>query len=90
MVSITDREANALRGVRREDATALSCFARQLIELGLMIEEFRQVRAEDVERLSSTWMKRLGIPRLRPAWLLRASKPEPPEKSRHRAVAIDM
>jgi hypothetical protein len=74
MVSITELDANALRGVHAEDATALSCFARQLIELGLTVEECRQVRAEDVERLSSTWMKRLGIPRLRPAWLLRARK----------------
>ena len=38
---------------------------------GLRCLELRRATAADVERLSSGWGRRLGIPERRPAWLIR-------------------
>jgi hypothetical protein len=67
MVSLTERDGLAATGEQ-----ALWGFARRATEAGLTVEELRPVTAEDVEQLGSSWAKRLGIPRRRPAWLLHA------------------
>jgi hypothetical protein len=75
VISITAREAGALGGTQIDDATTLTCFAQQLCEFGLVVENVRPVCGGIVDQLASTWMKRLAIPRRRPAWLLAARKP---------------
>jgi hypothetical protein len=50
----------------------LAQFASALGEAGLCIAECRQATVEDVAALNSSWAKRLGVPRRRPAWLLAA------------------
>jgi hypothetical protein len=48
----------------------LERFAVALCEAGLSIEACREATTADVEALGSTWAKRLGVPRQRPAFVL--------------------
>jgi hypothetical protein len=66
VVSVTERDGLGL--ARTAD---LGAFAAA----GLQVLENREATRRDVDGLGSSWAKRLGIPRRRPAWLLRARKP---------------
>jgi len=72
LVSATDRDA-AASGIRLQDANDLARLADALEAAGLQLVECRPAIESDVERLSSAWGKRLGIPARRRAWLLRAT-----------------
>jgi hypothetical protein len=69
LVSLTERDH-----LRVDGPLALERFACALREAGMCVETCREATAADVEALGSTWAKRLGIPRRRPAWLLVARK----------------
>lgn len=71
-MSVTEREKTALGKSYPCDSTALEPLNQALCAAGLEIRKCRPATAADVEELGSTWAKRLGIPRQRPAWLLRA------------------
>jgi hypothetical protein len=43
-------------------------------EHGLSCLELRPATEQDIERLGSSWARRLGIPARREAWLLRVEK----------------
>jgi 16S rRNA (adenine(1408)-N(1))-methyltransferase len=70
LVSATDRDA-AAAGITLSntgDAQELGC---RLESDGLQLVECRLATKSDVDRLSSGWGKRLGIPAERKAWLFR-------------------
>jgi len=71
-VSVTDRDTPALGASARLGSDALTGFAAALREASLDVH-CRAADASDV--VDSTWAKRLGIPRQRPAWLVVARKP---------------
>ena len=74
LISVTDRETTHL-GKRFPCTRAIfDPFKRALSEARLEVEECRAALATDVEQLGSAWAKRLGIPRRRAAWLLRARR----------------
>ena len=70
LVSVTERDHLGIDG-----PGGLGPFAITLGEVGLCTATWRQATEKDVEALGSSWAKRLGIPRRRPAWLLVATKP---------------
>jgi 16S rRNA (adenine(1408)-N(1))-methyltransferase len=70
LVSATERDAAAV-GItlaNTADAHYLGC---RLESAGLQLVECRLATESDIDRLSSGWGKRLGIPARRQAWLLR-------------------
>ncbi|MBV8715186.1 MAG: hypothetical protein JO318_08790 [Chloroflexi bacterium] len=73
LVSVTDRDAPAHTQPQISGIESLNKLAAALRERGLDVE-CREVCANDVEVLGTAWGKRLGIPRLRPGWLLEARK----------------
>ena len=70
LVSVTERDH---LDVAVDDP--LAAFSGALTEAGLTIEACRQATTSDVKALDSSWAKRLGIPKRRPAWLLVARQP---------------
>ncbi|HUG48811.1 MAG TPA: class I SAM-dependent methyltransferase [Candidatus Limnocylindria bacterium] len=48
------------------------------VAAGLGCREARRATGDDVDRLGSSWARRLGVPHLRPAWLLRFGRLEEP------------
>ena len=70
-MSVTERDTPALGTSARLGSDALSGFAAALREASLDVH-CREVDASDV--VDSSWAKRLGIPRQRPAWMLVARK----------------
>lgn len=68
LISTTDRDAAADAFVVASEADAVS-LATRLGSAGLQIVECRPAGRSDVDRLSSGWGKKLGIPERRPAWL---------------------
>jgi hypothetical protein len=74
LISVTERETTHL-GKRFPCTSAIfDPFKRALSEAHLEVLECRPASANDAEQLGSTWAKRLGIPRRRPAWLLTARR----------------
>ena len=73
LVSASDRDA-AAHGVTLVDEADAVDLSRRLECVGLQIVECRLAVESDVERLSSGWGRRLGIPARRRAWLLRAKR----------------
>lgn len=71
LISTTDRDT-AARGYAIETEADAARFVANLEACGLRVIECGRADESDVQRLSSGWGKRLGIPRLRPAWLVRA------------------
>jgi 16S rRNA (adenine(1408)-N(1))-methyltransferase len=67
LLSATERDGTALALDRQAVASLVRAYASH----GLASAEARPATIEDVERLSSGWGRRLGIPESRPAWLLR-------------------
>ena len=53
---------------------------------GLQPQETRQADGRDVERLGSSWARRLAIPDRRPAWLLRFARKEEPREGEGASV----
>jgi 16S rRNA (adenine(1408)-N(1))-methyltransferase len=70
LLSSTDRDRAA--GVAPLDEAAVRALAGAYAGWGLGVTEARPATAADVAAAHSTWGKRLGIGRQRPAWLLRA------------------
>jgi hypothetical protein len=75
LVSVVERDLHALGLSTSPGARVLDAFACAITATALQVTECRAASAEDVLGLSSSWAKRLGIPRRRPAWLLTAVKP---------------
>lgn len=73
LISATERDA-AAAGITLRDANDVGRLADVLVAAGLDVIECRQATESDVEKLSSAWGKRLGIPARRQAWLLRARR----------------
>ncbi len=71
LVSVTERDHLGI-----DASTALVRFASALREAGLDVEAYRDASEGDVRVLSSSWAKRLGIPRRRAASVLAARKPQ--------------
>lgn len=68
---------DAALGLQALDAPAVDALAGAYANLGLRPVEVRSASSDDVERLGSSWAKRLGVPERRPAWLLRFVAAEP-------------
>jgi 16S rRNA (adenine(1408)-N(1))-methyltransferase len=68
MLSVTEAEASGGLPPTREKR--LVALLPAYAALGLECLELREAGAADVERLSSSWARRLGIPSRRTAWLL--------------------
>ena len=69
LISATDRDlAAATTLTSDEEANAL---AQRLSAGGLDVVDFRRAEVSDVDRISSAWARRLGIPARRPAWIYR-------------------
>ena len=73
VVSLEDRD-RAVVGVAEADPH-LGTLAFALKAADLEVVERREVTAADMTAIRSSWARRLGIPRRRPAWLLVARKP---------------
>jgi hypothetical protein len=52
----------------------LDPFAHALADAGLTITDCHAVTPADVAALGSSWARKLGIPKTRPAWTLTARK----------------
>jgi hypothetical protein len=70
MASIVDRDAPARDGSQGGGAALLDQFECALREAGLHVGDRHAATADEVIELGSSWAKRLGIPRRRPAWSL--------------------
>jgi hypothetical protein len=73
LVSVTERDAPARLRHELVGTEALMPFAASLRHEGLAVV-CREATAGDVQELGSTWAKRLGIPRRRPACVLEAKR----------------
>jgi 16S rRNA (adenine(1408)-N(1))-methyltransferase len=71
LLSATERDA-ATAGVTLGDAADGARLAARLESAGLRSVQVRTASESDVNRLSSGWGRRLGIPARRQAWLLSA------------------
>jgi len=70
LVSTTERDA-AAAGITLANAADAQHLGCRLESAGFQLADCRQATESDVNRLSSGWGKRLGIPERRPAWLFR-------------------
>lgn len=70
LLSATERDATT--SVRLVDDRDAANLASALEHAGLHVVEWRTADASDVNRLSSGWGRRLGIPERRTVWLYRA------------------
>ncbi|HVM31181.1 MAG TPA: hypothetical protein VM305_10505 [Candidatus Limnocylindrales bacterium] len=68
MLSIDGVDSSA--GLPLTTAQSMGDLAARYANIGLGCRELRPASDDDVERLGSSWARRLGIPRRRPAWLL--------------------
>jgi 16S rRNA (adenine(1408)-N(1))-methyltransferase len=71
LLSATDRDA-AAAGATLDDDMDLAHLADAYAAAGVHVIECRTADQSDVDRLSSGWGRRLGIPVRRRAWLIRA------------------
>jgi 16S rRNA (adenine(1408)-N(1))-methyltransferase len=69
LLSVGPRDRST--GLRELDQASVSGLVEAYAACGLRPLEARLATADDVERLSSSWARRLGVPERRPAWLLR-------------------
>jgi hypothetical protein len=76
LLSATDRDS-AAAGSSLEDDDDVARLAAAYEALGLQVVERRPARESDVDRLSSAWGRRLGIPARRRAWLIRGCRQPP-------------
>lgn len=67
-------EADAAAGSPPIDEARAHALATAYQSLGLEAEEVRLADESDVDRLGSSWGRRLGIPRRRQAWILRFTR----------------
>lgn len=67
-------EADAATGSAPIDEERAHSLAAEYGKLGLETEEVRLADEPDVDRLGSSWGRRLGIPRRRQAWILRFTR----------------
>jgi 16S rRNA (adenine(1408)-N(1))-methyltransferase len=72
LVSVAESDVGA--GKIDFDEEKARALAGEYDKLGLKAEEIRMADERDVERLGSSWGRRLAIPRRRRAWILRFSK----------------
>ena len=72
--SIESRDAPS-RSLEARGSALLTPFAHALRDAGLQVTVRREATAADVTATGSPWARRLGIPRDRQAWLLRARRP---------------
>jgi 16S rRNA (adenine(1408)-N(1))-methyltransferase len=68
MLSVTSREGAA--GLEPLDDHAARELASAYEACGLRVYAVRRATREDVDRLGSSWARRLGVPERREAWLL--------------------
>ena len=68
LLSLT--EVDVAMGLAPLDEATLSRLAGAYAAVGLVVTDVRPATLADVDRLSSSWARRLGIARRRPAWLL--------------------
>lgn len=78
LLSVGPRDRSA--GVTEFDRRAADVLIGDLKTRGLYATAVRQATPDDVDRLSSSWAKRLGVPNRRVAWLLRFCRPGEPER----------
>lgn len=71
LLSATDRDSAAV-GAYLESGDDIARLAAAYEAVGLQVGECRPADLADVDRLSSAWGRRLGIPARRRAWLIRA------------------
>jgi 16S rRNA (adenine(1408)-N(1))-methyltransferase len=71
LLSATDRDS-AAAGVKLENHDDVVRLTSAYEAVGLRVVECRPADLSDVDRLSSAWGRRLGIPTRRRAWLIRA------------------
>jgi len=72
LVSVAESDVGA--GKIDFDEEKARTLATDYGKVGLKAEEIRLADEQDVERLGSSWGRRLAIPRRRQAWILRFSK----------------
>ena len=85
VLSTTARDAVAHGHVLESAADAVA-FAGRLEHSGLQVIDCRPAGRSDVERLSSGWGKRLGIPERRPGWLFVGRQDGPGGESASRSL----
>jgi 16S rRNA (adenine(1408)-N(1))-methyltransferase len=81
MISTTDRDV-AAHGQSLDSVADAAALAASLESAGLHIVECRPADRSDVDRLSSGWGRKLGIPERRRAWLFVACQAGPGSCSR--------
>ena len=67
LISATERDSAA--GTTLITPADAEDLARRLTAAGMAVVQFRPADSSDVDRLSSAWARRLGIPGRRPAWI---------------------
>jgi 16S rRNA (adenine(1408)-N(1))-methyltransferase len=72
LLSVTAADVSA--GLPVFDGRSVLRLADAYAGAGLECLELREARSDDVERLSSSWARRLGIPERRAAWLMSLEK----------------
>ena len=72
LVSVAESDVGA--GKIEFDEAKARALAADYDKLGLRAEEIRLADESDVDRLGSSWGRRLAIPRRRQAWILRFTK----------------
>ncbi len=77
LLSVTGTDAST--GLPALDETAMHLLAAAYRDHGLDCLELRSATAGDIERLSSSWARRLGIPAHRQAWLVRFGPSQQPK-----------
>ena len=69
-ILVSANERDGIGGAHEFDADAARLLAAHYRAAGFLTLELRPATRSDVERLSSGWGRRLGIPERRQAWLL--------------------
>jgi 16S rRNA (adenine(1408)-N(1))-methyltransferase len=70
LLSVTEQDRGG--GVEPIDEPTLGALIEAYRGYGLVVAEARLATPDDITAAHSTWAKRLGVGRMRPAWLLRA------------------
>ncbi|MDQ3938354.1 MAG: class I SAM-dependent methyltransferase [Chloroflexota bacterium] len=83
------RPADRLQSLPMLDASAIARMLAGYEQVGLLVAEARPATDRDVDRLSSSWARRLGVPTRRPAWLLRFRRFAEPVMGEGASVSAD-
>jgi 16S rRNA (adenine(1408)-N(1))-methyltransferase len=70
------------------DEVTVEGLAAAYARAGLIAREARPATSEDVERLGSSWAKRLGVPQRRSAWLLGFTRAREPAVELEASVLV--